>query len=102
MKKLVLTAALAAVIAAPAAMAGDKVNVVYGSGSERFDVDDLKTISVCALKQRLASKYDIDVKKFDLKKKGGAKLHEDKTLYGAGVRNYNNLEMKEVSRSHQC
>jgi len=102
MKKLVLAAAIAATLIAPAAMAGDKVKVEFGGNSERMDVGDLKTTAVCSVKQRVAGMFGLKMNRFNLHKKHGVKLNEDKTLYGAGVRNQNALTVKEVSHSSQC
>jgi len=102
MKKIFLAAALAAAFIAPAAMAGDKVKVEYNGNSERMDVVDLKTTSVCSLKQRVATEFGLKMKKFDLHKKHSPKLNGDKTLHGAGVNNQNTLTVKEVNHSFQC
>lgn len=102
MNKMVLVAALATAVIAPAAIAGDKVKVEFNGNSERMDVGDLKTTSVCALKQRVAAKFDLKMKKFDLHKKHSTKLNGDKTLHGAGVNNQNTLTIKEVNHSYQC
>ena len=102
MKNNVLAGFIAVAFVAPAALAGDKVNVSYEGNSARMDVGDLKTTSVCSLKQQVAKKFGLKLKKFDLKKKHGTRLSADKTLYGAGVRNHNALEAKAVNHSSQC
>jgi len=102
MRNKIMVAAIASALAAPAAFAGDKVDIEFAGNKERMDVGDLKTMSVCSLKQRIAKKFDLKIKKFDLKRKHGVKLNADKTLYGAGVRNYNRLEIISVNHSFQC
>lgn len=93
---------IAAALLAPAAMADDVVNVEYGGNSERMTVGDVKSTSVCTLKQQVAAKFGLKMTKFDLRRKGGTMLQESKTLYGSGVRNHTKLTVKEVSYSSQC
>jgi len=101
MKKIILTAVLAATLVAPAAFAGDKLDIEFNGSKERIDVDDVKTASVCTVKQRAAAMFGLKMKKFDLQR-NRATLNEDKTLYAAGVRAYNKLTVKEVNYSSQC
>lgn len=100
MRKAILSAAILMAVT-PALAAGDKVNVEYNGMKERFDVGDLKTTAVCAFKQRVASKFGLSMKKFDLKK-SGVKLSGSKTLKGASVNNHNKLDVVTVSSSFQC
>ena len=101
MKKLLITAAVAAAFVAPAASARDKVTVEYNGQSEKMYMESIKEMSVCAFKRQVSEKFDIKMKKFDLKK-SGTKLNEDKTLYGAYVRNNGKVQVVEKSHSNQC
>jgi hypothetical protein len=101
MKTLVIGLTVAAVLSG-AAVASDRIKVVYGSGQEDFTVDDRKTTSVCALKKMVADKYDLKLKEFDLIRGSSNKLNEDKTLHAAGVWGSTKVYVKIVNYSYQC
>lgn len=102
MKKKILAGFITAMVLSGAALAGDKVNIEFAGNTERMDVGSLKSTGVCALKQRVAAKLGLKIKKFDIKKKHNATLRTGKTLYDAGVRNHNALTVHEVHHSTQC
>ncbi|MFC3051644.1 ubiquitin-like domain-containing protein [Kordiimonas pumila] len=99
MKKIILAAALVAIMA-PAALAGDRVKVEYNDKIETFDVEGMKITSVCGLKKMVAEEFKLRVSAFDLVK-NNQKLNEDKTLYADSVHSYDTLQVKEKS-SFQC
>ena len=102
MKKLMaIVCCVGTLVASSTTQAGDKVNVEFAGTAERLDVGDVKKTSVCMLKDLVANRFDLNAKKFDLVK-SGVKLRDDKTLYGVNVRNYNKVQVKEVSYSSQC
>jgi|GEM_PF-2968622 len=102
MKRLVLTTALAAVMAGPvAAGSSDFVYVAFGELKERIKTGDLDEASVCSVKRMVSEKFNLEMKKFELVK-GGRKLNGDKTLGGDHVYNGTTLEIKPVSHSWQC
>lgn len=101
MKKLIIGAALIAVVASSAANAATRVLVFKGDAKLKISVDDLKTESVCSFKKKVADKFDLKMKKFELRK-SGIRLNEDKTLSGAGIHSGTKIEVKDVSHSFQC
>ena len=101
MKKLLVAGTVLSAVISGAAVAGDKVEVVWGAGSKRFDVGQMETMSVCSLKAMVASEFDLKPKKFDLMK-GGRKLDDGKTLAADHIYNNNKVQVKEVSYSSQC
>ncbi|PCI59455.1 MAG: hypothetical protein COB37_11455 [Kordiimonadales bacterium] len=101
MKKLLLVSALATIVVSTAAYAATRIEVFKGDARVKISVDDLKTESVCSFKATVADKFDMSMKKFDLRK-NGSKLGEGKTLYGAGVRFGNKIEVKDNTHSFQC
>lgn len=101
MKKMILSAVLAATVLAPAAVAG-KVYVKYNGSKESLEIGDVKQTQVCSFKQELADRYGLKMKQFDLKRSSTV-LKEGVSLYDAGVRTNQNLHIvKRVTSSHQC
>ncbi|WP_417462845.1 ubiquitin-like domain-containing protein [Kordiimonas sp.] len=102
MIKKALCGALLVAVCAPGAMARDTIYVtVADKKRERIDVEDVKIVSVCGLKQMIARKYRLDEGKFDLFR-SGSRLDEDKTLKGAGARSSSEVTVEAVSYSSQC
>ena len=102
MMKKALCGALLAAVCAPSAMAGDTIYVtVADKKRDRIEVEDVKIVSVCGLKQMIARKYRLDEDKFELYSRG-SRLDEDKTLKADGVRSYTEVIVEAVSYTNQC
>ena len=80
----------------------DDIYLQVGDSKDRYRVGDLKTVSVCELKARLAKELKLDARKFELFRNGGFLLDEDRTLYGAGVTSASTVTVKMVSGTFQC
>lgn len=101
MKKMFF-ALIGGMLLAGSAQASDYVFVEYNDARERIQRIDRKTLSVCALKARVAGMFGLNTNKFDLRRKSGGPLSDTKTLAGAGVGNGNILTVKETNYSSQC
>ena len=105
--KRVMILAMAAVglLTTPSFGAGnDYVYAVFGDQKERIRKLDRKTTSVCTLKKMIADVFDLNPRKFELRKRdvNGFKLNEDRTLDGDSLMNGSVVAVKEVSHSFQC
>lgn len=98
----VMTFVAAAVLMSTSALAGnDYVYVEFNDEKERLSRLDLKTMSVCSLKQQVAEMFDLQIRKFELKT-GGRRLRDDRTLDGDAVYSGRTIDVVEMSSSFQC
>lgn len=70
MKRLILAVMVAGLGFGAAFAANGLLYVEYNGEREILRRLDLDALSVCGLKRQIASKYDLEIREFDLKKTG--------------------------------
>lgn len=102
MKKMGIAILAGLLMSVSASAKNDYIFVEYKDVRERIRVLDLDKVSVCSIKAQVADMFDLDERKFDLRRNHGPRLDDKKTLSGAYVNNANTLMVTEVNRSNQC